>query len=90
MGAFDFVRDYAADCPKCGRQIVEWQTKDNVLPYLNTVGFRTVDNFSALCPDCKTLISIKFRTKPPEQREHSDYGVAFVVYRAVEDQDDEC
>jgi len=54
MGIFDHV-NYKMDCPKCGKEVSGFQTKD-LGSWFETVEYWQCDNFYSSCDYCNTWI----------------------------------
>ncbi len=73
MGMFDYV-NFEMDCPKCGRNVSGFQTKD-LACQLDTVEPDGLINFYSSCPGCKTWIEF-VRQAPEVQPRDSSLTVA--------------
>lgn len=54
MGMFDHV-DFEMDCPKCGRKMNNFQSKDGEC-YFNRVKITEVNNFYDSCKHCNAWV----------------------------------
>ena len=64
MGMFDYVA-FAADCPKCGAPVTDWQTKSTDC-LLETVTPAEAGNWYSSCDNCG--LWIEYTGKPPTGR----------------------
>lgn len=55
MGMFDYVK-FEMACPKCGKPISEFQTKD-LERELITVDYKSTKSFYGMCESCRTWIN---------------------------------
>lgn len=62
MGLFNTVI-FPIKCPRCGRTIEDFQTKDDSHDtlFMDTVDFRTVREFHTFCTECDTWISVRLK-----------------------------
>ena len=62
MGMFNTV-EILLPCPKCGKMLGEWQTKDDHYDtlYCELVLFWTVREFHTICDKCDSFISVKLK-----------------------------
>lgn len=70
MGMFDRIK-FEIDCPECGHKVNSFQSKDGACQ-LYDLDFWEVDNFYALCENCKAWIAFD-RKSPREKAPISDY-----------------
>ncbi|GAG59809.1 unnamed protein product [marine sediment metagenome] len=70
MGMFDSIK-YEMKCPKCGHKINSFQSKDGCCQLYN-LNYWEVDNFYALCENCKTWVEFN-RKNPRVEAPISDY-----------------
>ena len=63
MGMHDYV-DHKEPCPKCGRVLTNWQTKqgENTMALVSPT---SVGCFYALCDFCKLCIEYTYVVPPP-------------------------
>ncbi len=59
MGIFDYV-NYKMDCPKCGKDVGDFQTKD-CGGWFEKVEYWQCDNFYASCDYCNTWIEFTLK-----------------------------
>lgn len=78
MGVFNWVDGISVKCPKCGREITDFQTKDGDDLYLNHVDFRTVSRFYTSCRECRVRIEYKLKRKTEVTLE--DYELTVEYY----------
>ena len=64
------------DCPVCGTQISEFQTKDGPGVF-DTIEFQTVDNFHAICRNCQSFVEFYY-SPDKEKRNIGDYKIRIV------------
>ena len=57
MGMFDWI-NYEAPCPRCGKKVTGWQSKNGNCE-LNTLEPYEVEFFYSMCDSCKTWIDIQ-------------------------------
>jgi len=57
MGMFDYV-DYECDCPKCGKQLKDFQSKSGIC-MLETLKPEEVRNFYTSCLNCNTWVEFE-------------------------------
>ena len=67
MGMFDYV-NFEMDCPKCGRNVSGFQTKD-LGCLLDTVEPDGLMNFYSSCPSCKAWIEFAREIPASKMRE---------------------
>lgn len=69
MGMFDYVDvgEPAVECPKCGRTLREWQSKDGAC-LMNTVYWFDVSNFYTSCNSCHEWVEYVRDTPEPPKR----------------------
>ena len=62
MGLFNVVI-FPIKCPKCNKDINDFQTKDESHDtlFMEEVDFRTVREFHTFCTECNTWISVKLK-----------------------------
>jgi hypothetical protein len=81
MGLFNYVK-ILIPCPKCGREVGEFQTKDDSCDslYMELVEFYTVREFHTSCPNCDTWISVKLKKDKLKELTLDDYDIVTEVF----------
>jgi len=65
MGMFDWI-NFKIPCPKCGREISGFQSKDGDC-LLRCLEFWQVDNFYSYCEHCEAMIEYTLNEKTKEK-----------------------
>ena len=65
MGLFDNI-DYEGDCPKCGKKVYGFQSKDGPCR-LDHLKPEDVNNFYSTCLNCKTWIEFNAKLVEPKE-----------------------
>jgi hypothetical protein len=76
MGLFNYVK-LLINCPKCGKEIGEFQTKDdfNNSLYMETVELCSVRECHTSCDNCKTWIQVRLKKGIMENVTINDYDI---------------
>jgi len=57
MGLFDYIR-YSMKCPKCGKIVDDFQSKDKEDAWCRELDSKEVNNLYSECGNCKAWIEI--------------------------------
>lgn len=68
---FHHIEDFQIECPKCGKIIEDFQTKDTICEEIN-IKYWECDHFYSPCDYCNTWIDFK-RKKPKPFAPIDDY-----------------
>jgi len=76
MGIYNIVK-LTIPCPKCGREVGEFQTKDDFCEslYLELVELWTVRECHTICDNCNEWIEIKLKKEKMQELTISDYNI---------------
>ena len=76
MGMFNIVK-LLIPCPNCGKEIGEFQTKDDYCDslYMETVELGSVRECHTSCDNCDTWIQIKLKKEKLENLTLADYDI---------------
>jgi ribosomal protein S27AE len=76
MGLFNYVK-ILIKCPKCGKEIGEFQTKDDYCNslYMETVELGSVRECHTVCDNCGAWVQLKLKKERIKKLTLDDYDI---------------